>query len=218
MKYIVANWKANKTISEAQEWVQSFLHSYKIKSDRSIVICPPYPLLVPIEQKVNHIPTIRMGAQDISMFQEGPYTGETTAYTLSSLAKFALIGHSERRNHFNETESTIGEKIANAKKYAIEPILCVRNENDRVYDGVRFVTYEPESAISTGPIGMHESVDAVVKMKAALQIKKNMMYIYGGNVNENNCINYLSNEHIDGVMVGAASLNPHTFSFIVNSI
>lgn len=218
MKYIIANWKSNKNLSEIESWSDTFLGSYKMREDRTIIICPPFPLMHPLGKKLFQVSEIKIGSQDISSFDQGPYTGEVNAATLSHLVEYIIIGHSERRKYFNETEDVIKKKVDLAKKYNINSILCIRNHKDVIYEGASFVAYESENSISTGPVGKEEPVEKVVLMKKRLNLSNEVKFIYGGNVHEGNCKKYLSADEIDGVLIGSASLDPNRFVSILNHI
>jgi triosephosphate isomerase len=128
MKYFVANWKANKNLKEAKEWLNEFLKLYQPQENKMVIICPPFPLLTELRDKIYKVKNLKLGSQDLSFFEEGPYTGEVTAKTLQGIVDYALIGHSERRKYFKESSEIISKKIVFAKKYQIEPILCLSQE------------------------------------------------------------------------------------------
>lgn len=221
MKYIIANWKANKNINEAFYWIDSFLKKdfSKIEEKATIIICPPYPLIPIIREKVSSFPFIKVGSQDLSVFESGPFTGEVTAKTLSQLVNYAVIGHSERRKYFREDDQTLFKKFSLAKKYYIIPLFCVRNENDFIPENTDFVVYEPETAISKGTgYGANEKIENVLLMKTKLIKTSNQKFIYGGSVNEINAGMYLNEPSIDGVMVGGASLDPTRFFQIISAL
>ena len=160
---------------------------------------------------------IKVGSQDVSQFEEGTYTGEVTAKTLSGIIDYAIVGHSERRRNFNENKTVIERKITLLKKYLINPILCLGDSNDVVYEAVNFVVGEPPSAISSGTgFGANLPLDEVVNLRHQLKINS-QRFIYGGSVNEANARMYLENEYIDGVLPGGASLDPDRLYKIAKS-
>lgn len=224
MKYVIANWKANKTLEEAQAWIKEFIRIIEADSNilmsleenrLTVVIAPTHPLIYPLKEMLGERKNIYFGSQDLSSVEEGSYTGEVTAKSLSSLIKFALIGHSERRNKLNETEDLIGKKIDLSKKYNIDTILCVRGTQDKVYENAVFVAYEPVYAIGTGN---NEDVSTVLKVRNELSLKPGMKFIYGASVDSNNCREYLEKEEIDGLLVGTASLDPTSFCSILEKV
>ncbi len=215
MKYIIANWKANKTVEEAKEWSDKFLSNYQPRANLTPIICPPFHLVQGIYESFRTVSSVAIGSQDLSSFEDGAYTGEVTAKSLSSFITYALIGHSERRTYGNESENTVAKKVSLAKKYGIEPILCVRNENDNIYSDSDFIAYEPVAAIGTGK---NESVDTVLAMREKMDLPAQMKFIYGGSVTSENSSSYINHELIDGLLVGTASLDPLHFCSILESI
>lgn len=224
MKYFIANWKANKNLGEAQQWVTDFLKKIddnpavkqKIeKQEAAVIICPPFPLLSPLKDMLGHH-TISVGCQDISLYEGGTYTGEVTAYILESLAQYAIIGHSERKKYFHETDDNVKTKYVLAKKYNIKPIYCVAAPEIPYPSDVQLLCYEPPEAISSGDgRGNYEPLEAVLLAKKKLHPSGDMKFIYGGSVNEDNVDVYLKSNEIDGFLVGGASLDPaHFFNII----
>ncbi len=216
MKYFIANWKANKNIQETEDWINSFISKIDPKNENiRIIICPPYPLITVLKNKVQDMTNIRIGSQDISTFEEGSYTGEVTAKTLVGLVDYSIIGHSERRKNFGEIHEVLFKKVELAKKYSIEPIFCIRDESDPIPGGVKFVAYEPVHAIGTGA---NEPADKTIVMKKKLNLDKNKIFIYGGSVSDKNAHEYLKTTEIDGFLVGKVSLDPERFANLVNLV
>lgn len=216
MKYIIGNWKANKQFDEARAWIEQFgkFDFSKLTEDSQIIICPPYPFIAYYSEKIASLAHVSIGSQDLSRFDEGAYTGEITARSLSGIAKYAIIGHSERRSYFNESPDMLAEKAYKAKSAGIEPIFCVRGTDDPIPHGVKMIAYEPVAAIGTG---QNEPVESIIAMKQKLKLTPDMAFIYGGSVNEKNSNVYLANPDIDGVLVGGASLDPIRFFEIATS-
>jgi triosephosphate isomerase (TIM) len=216
MKYLIANWKAQMTFPQIQTWCQDFLKL--VNSDPSllsnlqqnnieIIICPPFPFLQYIQYQMKSIKSIAVGAQTVSSIEEGKFTGEVTTQSLQGIAQYAIIGHSERRTHFNETEEMISQKIDQCKKYGIQTILCVRNEEDRIYE-TNILAYEPTNAIGTGK---NANSQDVLNMKKILNISSTIPFLYGGSADENNEQEYLQTGEINGFLVGTASLDAKKF-------
>jgi len=215
-KYFIANWKANKNLNDAFLWFDFFSKNYQPQDNKIIIICPPLPLIFPLKQKAKNRKNLYFGSQDISAFEEGSYTGEVTAKNLFGLVNFTLVGHSERRRYFFEKESSINKKIILAKKYQIEPILCISDKDEfssSFNDQLNFVAYEPLNAIGTG---YNEDLNLVLKFKKDLNLKKEMKFLYGGSVDQKNSHQYLENGEIAGVLVGSSSLDPKNFLAIID--
>ena len=220
MKYFIANWKANKNLDETKQWADQFLKIYQPNNEKTVIICPPFPFIPLLDQAFSHLKNIKVGAQDLSVFESGTYTGEVTAKSLKGLVDYVIIGHSERRKNFHETQDIINRKINLAKKYQIEPIFCFGDDKEWTDPPVKFVTYEPPWAISKGyqdsmKTVIEEKPETVVEVKKKLNIPPDKCFIYGGSVNLNNISHYLRYDQIDGFLVGGASLNPSTFYEIV---
>ncbi|MCX7880948.1 MAG: triose-phosphate isomerase [Patescibacteria group bacterium] len=215
MKYFIANWKANKNIEEVKEWTSKFLKNYQDNKNKKIIICPPFPFLYFLKEKISRFKNLFLGAQNISFFEEGSYTGEVTAKNLQGLVNFVIIGHSERKKYFKENSKVLLQKLNLALKYQIEPIFCLEKKDDfsLLNSSIKIIAYEPSSAIGTGN---NQSVEEILKFKQSLAIKKETIFIYGGSVNEKNVRIYAQSNKIDGFLVGNASLNPHNFLNIIN--
>ena len=212
--YIVANWKENKTQEEALAFLSEFLRTYEPKPNVKIVICPQY-LVVPAVSdfiKSNNI-NVAIGVQDISKFDEGAHTGEVSAREAREFAKYAIIGHSERRA-LGETDDDVAKKAEMATKFNIEPILCVVNENVPIPLEAKIIAYEPVEAIGTGNPDTPENAGEI----ASLIKSKNSQVqhvLYGGSVTSINVHKFTRMQNIDGVLVGGFSLDPMEFSAII---
>ncbi len=226
MKYFIANWKANKNLDQASEWFIDFTKIIntnpqtlqKINNDEvKIIICPPFPLIYPLKEMLKSHKNIVLGSQDVSAYESGTYTGEVTAFNLSSLVNFSIIGHSERKKNNYKTLETDRKKIANDKKYAIEPIYCVANISVPIPDDVNFVCLEPPDAISKGDgHGDYLPAAKIIEAKIQMKLAPSVKFIYGGSVNKNNAAEYLQNKEIDGFLSGGASLDPIHFYEIIS--
>lgn len=214
--FIVANWKSNKTESEAKDWLERFkIYDLGIKNnEKEIVICPPFTLLPILKSYLlHHKSNIKLGAQDVSPYPLGAYTGAVAAAQLAEFVTHVIIGHSERRKYFREEDQVLANKVDMAKDAALTPIFCVQDETTDVPKGVKIVAYEPVSAIGTGNPDTPENANAVAEtLKERNKIEH---VLYGGSVTKDNVALFTQMSHIDGVLVGGASLDPEHFSQIV---
>lgn len=191
---IVANWKANEPP------VYDFVPPENIE----IAIAAPYPL-------IENIPAgFTRAAQDVSQFDQGPETGEVPAKILAGLGvKYCLVGHSERRRLFNETDEIVQKKIDQLKKVNITPVLCARNTNELL--PAEIVMYEPEEAISTNG-QYHPATDINDVLADWRQKMPGTKFLYGGSVNPG-----FIPSGVDGLVIGHASLNSQDFFAIINA-
>ncbi|MDA1316878.1 MAG: triose-phosphate isomerase [bacterium] len=221
MKYLVANWKAQMTKNDIEHWTYEFstlmhkdseenrtLKSALEKNSLRIIICPPFPHIMLTAKLLSDHTGIYMGAQTVSTKEPGKFTGEVTAATLIELCGYSIIGHSERRSHFNESEEDIHNQIQQCIKEKITPIQCIRNEKDTIYPEVSIVAYEPTEAIGTGE---NADVDDVISMKQQLSLPTNVSFLYGGSTDASNIKGYLDAGEVDGFLVGTASLKAESF-------
>lgn len=211
--FIVANWKSNKTESEAKEWLAQ-MSNVKAQisnvDNKEVIVCPPFTLLplVSVFVKEHELP-IRLGAQDISPLSEGAYTGEVNGKQIKEFAQYVLIGHSERREHFNEDETLLEKKVARAKESGLMPLFCVQGEETPIPAGIDIVAYEPFSAIGTGnPDTPQNANDVARRIRERHRVTA---VLYGGSVTEKNVSEFMRMPQIRGVLVGGASLDPSTF-------
>jgi triosephosphate isomerase len=210
---IVANWKSNKTSVEATKWldgIQSSEFRVQNQENKQAIICPPFTLLPQLSAEIKkaQLP-FKLGAQNISTFDEGAFTGEINGKQIKEFAEYVLIGHSERRQNLGETPDMIEKKVVMANKYGLIPILCVQNESTPIPSGVTIVAYEPPSAIGSGKPDTPENAEKVIQT-----IKENhtiTSVLYGGSVTDENVAAFTQMQNIDGVLIGGASLEPTKF-------
>lgn len=212
---IAANWKSHKTKIEAQKWL-SEVALKDLPSNLEVVIFPPFTLLDYVSSfiKVNDLP-LKVGAQDISPFDEGAYTGEVSASQISEFASYVLIGHSERRSNFSESNSLISQKIKKSIEHKITPIVCVSDlsQLESIGNG-NIIAYEPLNAIGSGE---PEDPTLVKEFAQKIKAKTNSLVLYGGSITPENIKNYLSLENISGLLVGGQSLDEDTFMSIIQN-
>lgn len=204
--WIIANWKSNKTVQEALEWVAKV--GPQIPQVLKVVVCPTFSALSEIKKAAAPFPLL-VGAQDLSPFGVGAYTGEEPATLLSQFVDLALIGHSERRQNFNESDEMIAQKVRQALDHQIIPLVCVQGKDTPVPEGVNLIAYEPIFAIGTGNPDTPENANEV-----ALNFK-DLEVLYGGSVTPENVGNFIAQENISGVLVGNASLDAEEFLKII---
>lgn len=215
--YIIGNWKSNKNRQEVEDWFQTYFKSKtKILSQTvTAVVCPVYIHLDMSHTLVKKLNLdLKLGAQDVSPYKEGAYTGEVTASQLKELVEYIIIGHSERRKYFGEDDKLLEEKVKRAKEENLKTVFCVQDENTYVPESVDIIAYEPIWAIGSGTPDTPENANHVIGI-----IKKkteNMKVIYGGSVTPENILSFISMEHIDGVLPGGASLDPLKFFKMVD--
>ncbi|SRR5260221_1894293 len=216
---IVANWKSYKTTSEAKEWLETLesrIKNYEL-GNKTIILCPSFTLLQHCIWFVRQfkLPII-LGAQDVSAFPEGPYTGEVNAKQIKEFCAYVIIGHSERRQNFQETEEILAKKVQQAKEAGLKVIFCVQGTETKIPEGVEIVAYEPVSAIGTGNPDTPENANTVAEY-----IKTNnssvLQVLYGGSITSENVHAFSNVSAIDGVLIGGASLDSEAFAHIVEN-
>jgi len=218
--FLVANWKSNKISLEAREWLEEYQRS-KIKDQRSkekeVIVCPPFTLLSMMKSFIDdkNLP-IKLGGQNVSPFDAGAYTGEVHAKQVKEFADYVIIGHSERRNNFGETDDILIKKVKKAMEVGLMPIFCIQNETTPVPEQVTLVAYEPPTAIGTGNPDTPENAERVAKI--VKEKNPQIVYIlYGGSVTQDNIRGFVEMENINGVLVGGASLDPLKFTALIKN-
>lgn len=217
-RFIVANWKSNKTLAEANDWLHHISASpFPITDEREVILCPPFTLLSMIKNALDEKKLIlKLGAQDISPFTQGAYTGEVNALQIKEFAAYVIIGHSERREHFSETDEQLAKKVDQALSAGLQPIFCIQSAQTAIPDSVTIVAYEPVEAIGSG----HPDTPADAETVSQI-VKKNhtnvQVVLYGGSVTAENVNSFTQSDAIDGVLVGGASLDAEQLSKIIGN-
>lgn len=215
-QYIIANWKENKTTEEAVSWVSEFSELYVPHEDKEVILCPTFALLPALSNELKKLGLdIKLGSQNFPAFEEGAFTGEESPRLLKEFVDYAIIGHSERRNFFHETEDLLEKKVSLAKEYSIEPILCVQDAETPIHSGATLVAYEPIFAIGTGTPDTPENAQ-VVSLTIAKEHEQ-VSVIYGGSISGENVRSFTEKDGIFGVLVGSKSLNPQSFAEIITN-
>ena len=239
---IVGNWKMNTTVGEATELVKAMRAELDKIDNIDKVICPPFVSLAPVRELIKGS-SIKLGAQNMLFAEKGAYTGEISPLMLADLCEFVIIGHSERRQYFNETGEVVNKKVAAALKVGLKPILCIgerleENEAGRTEEvvteqlraslaGVGYlngliIAYEPVWAIGTGRAATgqqaNETISLIRRNISRLyddKIAQDMRILYGGSVTAANANEFMRQPEIDGALVGGASLKATEFLSIV---
>ncbi len=215
MKYLIANWKAHKTLDDVKDWIKIFKENLSSEFDQTtIILAASTPHLSFLKNEIEGLSNVYCSAQSVSDVYDGSYTGEVTAKALEGIASYCIVGHSERRTK-GETQEQIDAQISNLKASKITPILCIRTVDDfpTGYSGI--VAYEHPEAIGTGN---NTDVNVVMEVFKNLNLSEDSTFLYGASVDENNCKEYLEHPEIKGFIVGTASLNPKQFIKIAEKI
>ena len=244
-KVIAGNWKMNMHPGEAIEFITNLTPLVK-DTKNEVILCVPYIDLfysILTAQGTN----IKIGAQNMHYEESGAYTGEISGKMLKAInVEYVIIGHSERRKYFNETDEIVNKKVKSAFKYGLKPIVCVgetlnqreegraeeviKKQVDDVLEGLTneqvgslVIAYEPIWAIGTGKAATSEDANNGAKQirdeiskTYGQETASRVIILYGGSVNETNAKELFEMSDIDGGLVGKASLNPEKFSKIVN--
>lgn len=242
---IAGNWKMNKTLTEAISLARELKGKVGGVEDVDVVICPPFIALDAVSKLIAGT-SIMLGGQNMYKEEKGAYTGEISPAMLKSVGcDFVIIGHSERREYFQETDALINEKIKLALQNQLSPILCVgekleERESGRtkevvereIREGLKgldrgdldrvIIAYEPIWAIGTGRTATPEEADRIHKYIRTIlaeiydeELARTIRIQYGGSVNPSNIDVLMSRPNIDGALVGGASLNADSFARIV---
>jgi len=245
-KVIAANWKMYKTPDQARDFLRDFLPLVAGHDRDEIVVCPPY-LDIAVSVDAAKGTNVAIGVQNLHWEKEGAYTGETsTGMLLASGVTHVIIGHSERRQYFCETDDTVNLKLKAALQAGLIPIVCVgevleereagltedvlRRQCLRAFHAISgkkagklVVAYEPVWAIGTGKTAtpqMAADAHALIRSEVAKSFSQEfadrLRILYGGSVKPENAKALMGEEEIDGALVGGASLDPKAFTSIVN--
>lgn len=207
--FIVGNWKSNKTIQETRQWLsEAHAESSQFKdhlSDMTVIICGAATVLGTLKQSMAEFQLpFSVGAQNVSMFDDGAYTGEVSARMLSEVVQWVIVGHSERRVHQQEADDQLSKKAQKAKEAGLRVIYCVPDAITMVPDAVDVIAYEPTWAIGTGKADTPENANEVC---AQIKSRHNVPVLYGGSVTDENVASFVGKTHIDGVLAGGVSLD-----------
>ena len=242
---IAGNWKMNKTAAECRELVTEL--APKVKGAKcDVVICVPFTDIA-LAAELCKGSNIAVGAQNIAWADSGAFTGEISAAMLKEAgATYVIIGHSERRQYFGETDKTVNARLLKAIEHGLKPIVCVgetlsereggkteqvcKTQVVGAFEGVKaedaantVIAYEPVWAIGTGKTATDEQADetigyirSVVEGLYGKKVADGMRIQYGGSMNAKNVEGLMAQEQIDGGLIGGASLKPDDFAYIVS--
>jgi triosephosphate isomerase len=239
---IAGNWKMNTTASEAERLVLEMLERLDRIEGVEKVLCPPFVSLVGINMMLQNS-SIKLGAQNMYFESKGAYTGEVSPFMIRELCEFVILGHSERRWYFGETDEIVNKKVKAALANELKPILCVgerleENEAGKTQEvisrqlrgalnGVEpvrdlVVAYEPVWAIGTGKAATGKQAAATIQFIRDIvselwnrSMGQDLRILYGGSVTSANVAEFVSLPEIDGALVGGASLKADEFVSIV---
>jgi triosephosphate isomerase (TIM) len=248
-KIIAGNWKMNLDFAQAMALTDAVVLGTDDSIKSQIILAPPFPYLPEIIQRTNLRTNIFIAAQNCSDKVSGAYTGEVSASMLRSIGLDAIIiGHSERRSYYFETNSVIAEKIKRCLENNMEPIFCCGESQSQRKGGTHFETvkqqldeglfqignarigdciiaYEPVWAIGTGVNAtaeeaqeMHQFIRNQVKEKYSEEIANQIRILYGGSVNATNANSLFASPDVDGALIGGASLKAEEFISIIKSM
>jgi triosephosphate isomerase len=240
--FIAGNWKMNTTATEAERLVLEMLEKLDRIEGVEKVLCPPFVSLVGISMMLQNS-SIKLGAQNMYFEAKGAYTGEISPVMLRELCEFVILGHSERRWYFGETDEIVNKKVKAALADKLKPILCIgerleENEAGKTEEVISrqvtaalsgtepvrdlVVAYEPVWAIGTGKAASGKQAGATIQfirdVVARLwnkSIAQDLRVLYGGSVTGANIAEFISHPEIDGALVGGASLKAEEFVGIV---
>lgn len=242
-KLIIGNWKMNLNMHEASLYVHKLAASIKVRRDVEVVLAPTMFTLQSLALQVNHR-QFKLATQNFYWRDHGAFTGEVSATQLRGIVDYGLVGHSERRHVFGETDKETRNKVAAALRNKIKPVLCIGETaqektngetqhalHDQIVGGLANVTsdeldqviiaYEPVWAIGTGENANPSDVERVVsyirkqiKHLYGKKASEEISILYGGSVTKDSAAAYLNAPGIDGLLIGGASLKEHEFAEI----
>ncbi len=243
---MAGNWKMNKTPADAPNLAQAIVDAVGTESKVDCVVCPPYVALAAVKNVLQGS-NVALGAQNLHWEASGAYTGEISAPMLQGLVEYVIIGHSERRQYFAETDHTVNKKIQAALAHNLIPILCVgeslgqnragetrvivSSQVEAALEGLSgeqvqslVIAYEPIWAIGTGLAATPQEagdtcgvVRSVVAQLYGQPVADNTRILYGGSTNEKNIGEIMAQPDIDGALIGGAALKVESYSAMVRT-
>ena len=249
-KIAAANWKMNLTIQEGEQLINEIMNKqYSMQDHHKVLLAVPFPYLSALKSKIAPGNNINIAAQNLSDKEVGAFTGEVSAKMLKSIeVDHVLIGHSERREYYGDTNEVVKQKINLAIANKITPVFCcgeslevreANNQNEYVIDQLLngifhleeddfkkiIIAYEPIWAIGTGKTAgkeqaqeMHAAIRASIATRYGAEIADQTSILYGGSVKADNAQDLFSAPDVDGGLVGGASLKSEEFAAIINAL
>lgn len=250
---LAANWKMYKTVPQALSYFEALEESLRdlkgFEDALEVAICPTDVALWPLFQRCSASTSIRLGAQNLELGTEGALTGGVSGYLLRQAgAEFVIVGHSERRKHFGETDAIVQEKMAAALEAGLRPILCVGESAEErhreetllvIHRQVRqalrslkpaqwsavTIAYEPVWAIGSGLVPTPQEVERVAAAVrndladlAGAGLEDSLRVLYGGSVNDQNLLSFLDMPDVDGALIGGAALNAENLAKMIRCV
>ncbi|PSO87828.1 MAG: triose-phosphate isomerase [Cyanobacteria bacterium QS_3_48_167] len=234
---IAGNWKMHKTQAESLEFLQAFMPELeKDVEEREVILCAPYTALGVLSQNL-HGSRVQLSAQNIHWEEAGAYTGEISGAMLTEMGvSYAIVGHSERRQYFCETDETVNWRALAAQRHGLTPILCIGESKQQRDAGETetvianqlkanlvnldltrlIIAYEPIWAIGTGETCGASEANRVIGLIRSQLDNPDVPIQYGGSVKPSNIDEIMAQPEIDGVLVGGASVDPANFARIVH--
>ncbi|RRB03673.1 triose-phosphate isomerase [Larkinella rosea] len=249
-KIVAGNWKMNKTLDEAVALVSEVVNMIKdeVTGDVQVVLCTPSIYLTTLKPYLEGQTRVALGAQNCHEKASGAYTGEISAPMLKSIGiNYVILGHSERRQYFGETNAQLAEKVNSALANGLTPIFCCGESLEQRQSGVHFdfvrtqlteslfhltpeqfasvvIAYEPIWAIGTGLTAsseqaqeMHAALREHLAGKYGQEVANDTSILYGGSANEKNAAELFAQPDVDGGLIGGASLKSREFTIVVKS-
>lgn len=247
---VAGNWKMNKNFEEAEELISAIadlIEENPVDEETELIVCPPF-LYLEMASDIAAESELHVGAQNMSQFEAGAYTGEVSAQMLSSMdIEYCIIGHSERRKYFSESDEVLATKVKQALQNEIEPIFCCGEVLAERESGTHFevvksqlekglfhlkaeefynvvIAYEPVWAIGTGVVAtpaqaqeMHAFIRSLIAEKYSTDLADDTTILYGGSCNASNAAELFSQPDVDGGLIGGASLKAAEFIQIARS-
>lgn len=220
--YLVANWKSNKAEAQIIPWVEGF-GGFILDEQKVVIVCPPFPLVKVVYDALKQatIP-FEVGVQDVSPYPYGAYTGAVAAEMVKNWVKYAIVGHSERRRYFKETDQEVANKVSRCLEAGLTPIVCVdepylESQIEALETEAKtqcVFAYEPVSAIGSGHPDTPEHAESVA-LRIQGQVGAEGPVLYGGSVTTDNIKSFTDQPHITGALVGGASLEPESWKALI---